>query len=124
MKPLHYCPLCNADSWYAPQPPRDEWPKWQAYQCGTLTIYSENGEQIDNTFTYHAPKNDQTERYQRIREWAKELATVISRTSEREAALLRLIILAGVKNPSLRVEYLKRAAAADAIADWKLRSKA
>lgn len=44
MKPLHYCPLCNADSWYAPQPPRDEWPKWQAYQCGTLTIYSENGE--------------------------------------------------------------------------------
>ena len=51
-------------------------------------------EQIDNTFTYHAPKNDQTERYQRIREWAKELATVISRdcpeSREKSLALTNL----------------------------------
>lgn len=32
---------------------------------------------VDNTFTYHAPKGDQTERYQRIREDAKRLAKTI-----------------------------------------------
>lgn len=31
-------------------------------------------EQIDNTFTYHKPFGTQLERYQRIREKAKELA--------------------------------------------------
>lgn len=32
---------------------------------------------IDNTFTYHAPKGNQNERYVKIREKAKELALVI-----------------------------------------------
>lgn len=34
-------------------------------------------EEIDNTFSYHSPKNDQPERYERIRAKAKELAEVI-----------------------------------------------
>lgn len=42
MNPLHYCPHCGADSRYAPQPAT--FPKWQEYQCGALTIYTENGE--------------------------------------------------------------------------------
>lgn len=33
---------------------------------------------IENTFTYHKPKDDQPERYTKIREKAKELAYVIS----------------------------------------------
>lgn len=32
---------------------------------------------INNTFSYHAPKGDQQERYIAIREKAKELATLI-----------------------------------------------
>ncbi len=32
---------------------------------------------LDNTFTYHAPKADQPERYIRLREKAKELAALI-----------------------------------------------
>lgn len=32
---------------------------------------------IENDFTYHPPKEDQAERYVRIREKAKELALVI-----------------------------------------------
>lgn len=32
---------------------------------------------IENTFTYHAPKNDQPERYEAIRAKAKELALLI-----------------------------------------------
>jgi len=34
-------------------------------------------ERIENDFTYHAPKGDQVERYQRIRDKAKELAFLI-----------------------------------------------
>lgn len=33
--------------------------------------------EIENTFSYHAPKGDQTDRYQKIRDKAKELAHVI-----------------------------------------------
>jgi len=33
--------------------------------------------QIENNFTYHAPKPGQPERYQRIRDKAKELALLI-----------------------------------------------
>lgn len=32
---------------------------------------------IENTFTYHAPKGDQTRRYHELREKAKELAYMI-----------------------------------------------
>ncbi len=35
-------------------------------------------EQIENLFTYHAPKDGQPERYQNIREHAKALAVVIN----------------------------------------------
>ena len=33
--------------------------------------------QLDNSYTYHSPKEDQPERYVRIREKAKELAVTI-----------------------------------------------
>lgn len=33
--------------------------------------------QIEHNFTYHAPKGDQVERYQQIRDKAKELALLI-----------------------------------------------
>lgn len=36
-----------------------------------------NTEQIEHMFTYHAPKNDQAERYQKLREKAKITALVI-----------------------------------------------
>jgi hypothetical protein len=35
-------------------------------------------EQIENTFTYHAPKGNQQERYILIRDMAKKLAEVIN----------------------------------------------
>lgn len=51
-------------------------------------------EQIDNTFTYHAPKGDQTTRYESIRDWAKELAYNIERncpdSREKSLALTNL----------------------------------
>ena len=51
-------------------------------------------EQIENIFTYHAANADQAERYQRIREWAKELATIINRdcpeSREKSLALTNL----------------------------------
>ena len=34
-------------------------------------------EELENHFTYHPPKGDQPERYQKIRDKAKELAEVI-----------------------------------------------
>jgi hypothetical protein len=34
-------------------------------------------QQIDNAFVYHSPKDDQLERYQRIRDKGKELALLI-----------------------------------------------
>ena len=35
-------------------------------------------EQLDNNFIYHAPKGDQAERYQKLRDKAKELAEFIN----------------------------------------------
>jgi len=35
-------------------------------------------EELDNIFTYHAPKNDQAQRYELLRAKAKELALVIN----------------------------------------------
>lgn len=32
---------------------------------------------LDNIYTYHTPKGDQTERYEKLRSKAKELATMI-----------------------------------------------
>lgn len=41
----------------------------------TLTVDQQN--ELNNLFTYHAPKGDQLERYQAIREAGKALATTI-----------------------------------------------
>jgi len=35
-------------------------------------------DQLNNNFIYHAPKGDQTERYQTLRDKAKELAELIN----------------------------------------------
>ena len=49
---------------------------------------------IENTFKYHAPKGDQQERYERIREKGKELALLIEQlcpvSQEREWAMYHL----------------------------------
>jgi hypothetical protein len=37
---------------------------------------------LDNDYTYHTPHGDQVERYQAIRDKAKELATLIVTTSQ------------------------------------------
>lgn len=44
---------------------------------------------IENNFTYHAPKNDQPERYENIRNAAKQLAKLIDSTcpNSREKSL-------------------------------------
>lgn len=51
-------------------------------------------EQIENIFTYHAPVGDQTERYQRIRNTAKILASTIQdacpESRERSLAMTNL----------------------------------
>ena len=50
--------------------------------------------EIENNFTYHAPKNDQTARYISIREKAKELAYMIDElcpeSRERSLAFTKL----------------------------------
>lgn len=49
---------------------------------------------IDNWFTYHAPSDDQCQRYAALREKAKELALTIQElvpeSDEKKAAMLRL----------------------------------
>ena len=46
-------------------------------------------EQIENNFMYHTPKNNQQEKYEKLREKAKELAYLIDELcpSSREKAL-------------------------------------
>ena len=50
--------------------------------------------EVENNFTYHAPKPGQPERYQRLREKAKELAYLIHQecppSRERSVALTEL----------------------------------
>lgn len=41
----------------------------------------QNEARIENNFKYHAPKDDQPERYQMIRSKAKELAIIINSCS-------------------------------------------
>ncbi len=49
---------------------------------------------IENNFTYHSPKNDQPERYEKIRSKAKELAYLIEEccpeSRERSLAITKL----------------------------------
>lgn len=51
-------------------------------------------EQIENAFTYHAPKNDQPERYTSLRNQAKALAyaidTAVPDSREKSVALTKL----------------------------------
>lgn len=51
-------------------------------------------EQIENAFTYHAPKDGQSEKYQTVRSKAKELAYLINETCpvsrERSLAMTKL----------------------------------
>jgi hypothetical protein len=45
-----------------------------------VTVYVPSTEEFrrnDNNFTYHAPKNDQAERYTELRDRAKDLAEII-----------------------------------------------
>lgn len=50
--------------------------------------------EIENNFTYHAPKEGQPERYQQLREKAKELAYLIDqlcpKSRERSVAMTQL----------------------------------
>lgn len=52
-------------------------------------ITQKMGDQIDKTFTYHAPKDDQPERYVALRDMAKSLAySIVKNTpSSREQSL-------------------------------------
>jgi hypothetical protein len=51
-------------------------------------------DQIENNFTYHAPKGDQQERYESIREHARDLAHIINSSTpdsrEKSLALTNL----------------------------------
>ena len=40
----------------------------------TYDVSTKMGEQLEKTFTYHSPKNDQPERYVALRDEAKKLA--------------------------------------------------
>lgn len=48
---------------------------------------------LENTFTYHAPKDDQPGRYVAIREKAKELATVMMEGCPRSRELSHALTL-------------------------------
>jgi hypothetical protein len=48
-----------------------------AYRVPEERLMPYTSEELDNIFTYHAPVGNQVERYQKIREAAKNLAQVI-----------------------------------------------
>jgi len=58
------------------------------------TVNGEDRDRIENIFTYHAPKDDQAERYESMREKAKELAFLIQgstpKSREQSLALTKL----------------------------------
>ena len=62
---------------------------------------------LDNMFTYHAPKGDQTDRYMMIREHARSMAELIVHacppSRERSMALTRLQECAMFSNASIAV---------------------
>lgn len=60
----------------------------------TIHLEAAQTAQIENWFTYHAPKGDQQERYQIIRSAAKNFALVIAANTVKSAdqtAALRLL---------------------------------
>ena len=64
--------------------------------------------EIEDMFTYHAPKPGQPERYQAIREAAKNLATVIVAntppSADQSAAIRELRICVMTANASIALE--------------------
>jgi hypothetical protein len=66
---------------------------------------------IEETFRYHAPSGSQPERYQSIREKAKELATLIDRSCpesrEKSAALTNLQQAVMWANASIAINEVK-----------------
>jgi hypothetical protein len=64
-------------------------------------------EQIDNVFTYHAPKGDQQNRYVEIREKAKELALLINKdcpeSREKSIAFTKLQECVQMANASIAI---------------------
>lgn len=63
--------------------------------------------QIEETFTYHSPKEDQPQRYTAIREKAKELALLIAESTppsrEQSASLTQLQLAVMLANASIAV---------------------
>lgn len=57
-------------------------------------LLSHQRKELDNRFTYHSPKNSQPERYESIREKAKEFAILITQccpeSRETEVSMVRL----------------------------------
>lgn len=56
-------------------------------------LTAQDDARLANTFTYHAPKEDQPERYIAIREKAKELATVMMECCPRSRELSHALTL-------------------------------
>lgn len=67
--------------------------------------------EIEHLFTYHAPRGDQPQRYERIREAAKALAKVIvdntPKSADQSAAIRKLRECVHVANASIALEPVK-----------------
>lgn len=67
----------------------------------------EEQRELDNRFTYHPPKGDQTERYVALREKAKDLATTIYKccppSRERATAITELTVVSMLANASIAI---------------------
>lgn len=65
-------------------------------------------EQIENNFKYHKPKNNQSERYDKLRKKAKELALLINEicpnSRERALAMTKLEETSMWANASIAME--------------------
>lgn len=63
-------------------------------QTGKYVVPGEDRDRIENIFMFHAPINDQAERYEKMRERAKELAYMIQantpKSQEQSLALTKL----------------------------------
>ena len=64
-------------------------------------------EEIERLFTYHPPNGDQPERYQKIRDKAKELAHTINScmidSAEKRYAIMHLQIAVMMANASIAI---------------------
>lgn len=62
---------------------------------------------IENTFTYHSPKDDQPERYQKIRDKEKELAYILDEccpdSREKSLAFTNLQMCTMMANASIAI---------------------